>query len=175
DARADIYSLGCVLYECLVGSVPFVKEYDQAIVYSHQHDATPRASQLRPEIGEAIDDVIARATAKNPGDRYPSCRAMMDAAAQAFGLADSRPIRVATVISDQPPQATPPPAHAPWQTPPESQAAATPAPPAPAQPSWSGPPSWGPPPKRGWLTPALVALVALAMGAALASVLFLAT
>ena len=116
--------------------MPFVKEYDQAIVYSHQYEATPRASQLRPEIGEAIDDVIARATAKNPGDRYPVCRAMMDAAAQAFGLADSRPIRVATVISDQPaqatpppypstpPPATPPPAHAPRQTPPESQAAA---------------------------------------------------
>ena len=197
DARADIYSLGCVLYECLVGSVPFVKEYDQAIVYSHQHDATPRASQLRPELGEAIDDVIARATAKNPDDRYPSCRAMMDAAAAAFGLADSRPIRVATVISDQPAQATPqphpstpppstpppstpppstpPPAYVPWQTPPESQAAATPVPPPPAQPSWSGPPSWQPPPRRGWLTPALVAVVALAMGAALASVLFLAT
>ncbi|HKV69452.1 MAG TPA: serine/threonine-protein kinase, partial [Gaiellales bacterium] len=122
DARADIYSLGCVLYECLVGSVPFVKEYDQAIVYSHQHDATPRASQLRPELGEAIDDVIARATAKNPDDRYPSCRAMMDAAAQAFGLADSRPIRVATVISDQPAQTTPPPypSTAPPSTPPPS-------------------------------------------------------
>ncbi|HXD68417.1 MAG TPA: serine/threonine-protein kinase, partial [Gaiellales bacterium] len=191
DGRADIYSLGCVLYECLVGNVPFVKEYDQAIVYSHQHDATPRASQLRPELGEAIDDVIARATAKNPDDRYPSCRAMMDAAAQAFGLADSRPIRVATVISDQPAQATPrpypstpppstpppstpPPAYAPWQTPPESQAA-TPAPPPHAQPAWSGPPSWQPPPRRGWLTPALVALVALALGAALASIVFLAT
>src|SRR5690242_8750358 len=187
DRRADIYSLGCVLYECLVGNVPFVKEYDQAIVYSHQHDATPRVSQLRPELGEAIDQVIARATAKNPDDRYPSCRAMMDAAAEAFGLADSRPIRVATVISDHPAQAAPPaypstpppstapPAYAPWQTPPESQAAATPVPPPPAKPGWSGPPSWQPPPRRGWLTPALTALVALALGAALASVVFLAT
>jgi serine/threonine protein kinase len=187
DARADIYSLGCVLYECLVGSVPFVKEYDQAIVYSHQHDATPRVSQLRPELGEAIDQVIARATAKNPDDRYPSCRAMMDAAAEAFGLADSRPIRVATVISDHPAQTAPPaypstpppstapPAYAPWQTPPESQAAATPVPPPPAQSGWPGPPSWQPPPRRGWLTPALTALVALALGAALASVVFLAT
>jgi serine/threonine-protein kinase len=66
DARADIYSLGCVLYECLVGSVPFVKEYEQAIVYSHQHDATPRPSALRPDLPEAIDYVIARATAKTP-------------------------------------------------------------------------------------------------------------
>ncbi len=183
DARADIYSLGCVLYECLVGSVPFVKEYEQAIVYSHQHDATPRPSQLRPDLGEGIDHVIARATAKSPDDRYPTCRAMMDAAAEAFGLADSRPLRVATVISNQipqatpppypstpppstPPPATPPPAYVPWEMPPESQAAAAPVPPS--------PPSQ-PPPQRGWLTPALVALVALTMGAALASVVFLAT
>jgi serine/threonine protein kinase len=197
DARADIYSLGCVLYECLVGSVPFVKEYDQAIVYSHQHDATPRASQLRPELGEAIDHVIARATAKNPDERYPSCRAMMDAAAEAFGLADSRPIRVATVISDQPAQATPPPyastpppstpppstpppstpppAYVPWQTPPESA-------PAPAA---SAPPPTSPPSstqersfaqqKRSWLTSVLVAAIALALGVAIASVVFLAT
>ena len=196
DGRADIYSMGCVLYECLVGSVPFVKEYEQAIVYSHQYEAAPRASELRTDLPEAIDHVIARATAKSPGDRYPTCRAMIDAAAEAFGLADSRPIRVATVISDHPSQSTPPPypstpppstpppstpppstpppstpppptpppAYVPPPTPPESPA---PAPPA-AQQSW-------PPQQRGWLTPVLIAAVALAMGAALASVVFLAT
>src|SRR6185437_3063847 len=183
DARADIYSLGCVLYECLVGSVPFVKEYDQAIVYSHQHDATPRVSQLRPELGEAIDQVIARATAKNPDDRYPSCRAMMDAAAEAFGLADSRPIRVATVISDlsppptPPPAATPPPSYPAWQTPPGSTAApaaSAPPPPPASQPSWGQERPW-PQQQRTWLTSVVVAAVALALGAALATVAFLAT
>jgi serine/threonine protein kinase len=191
DGRADIYSMGCVLYECLVGSVPFVKEYEQAIVYSHQYEAAPRASELRNDLPEAIDHVIARATAKNPDERYPTCRAMMDAAAEAFGLADSRPIRVATVISEQapqstpppysstpppstpppstpPPAATPPPAYVPPQTPPESPAA-----PAPAAQQSS--PQQSSPPQRGWLTPVLIAAVALAMGAALASVVFLAT
>jgi serine/threonine protein kinase len=196
DARADIYSLGCVLYECLVGSVPFVKEYDQAVVYSHQHDATPRPSALRPDLPEAIDHVVARATAKNPGDRYPNCRAIIDAAAEAFGLADSRPIRVATVISNVSPQATPPPypstpppstpppaappppSYPAWQTPPGSTAApaaSAPAPPPPpSQPSWTGERPW-PQQQRSWLTSVLVAAVALALGAALAAVAFLAT
>jgi serine/threonine protein kinase len=195
DGRADIYSMGCVLYECLVGSVPFVKEYEQAIVYSHQHDATPRPSALRPDLPEAIDDVIARATAKNPGDRYPTCRAMMDAAAAAFGLADSRPIRVATVISDHSPQApaplhpstpppstpppstpppsTPPPSYPAWQAPPGSTAAPAASAP-PAQPAWTGERPW-PQQQRTWLTSVLVAAIALALGAALATVAFLAT
>jgi serine/threonine protein kinase len=200
DARADIYSLGCVLYECLVGSVPFVKEYEQAIVYSHQHDATPRPSALRPDLPEAIDHVIARATAKNPDDRYPSCRAMMDAAAEAFGLADSRPIRVATVISDlspqptpapypstpppstpppstPPPAATPPPSYPAWQTPPGSTvapAASASSPPPPSQPGWGQERPW-PQQQRSWLTSVLVAAIALLLGAALATVAFLAT
>ncbi|HEX5559005.1 MAG TPA: serine/threonine-protein kinase [Gaiellales bacterium] len=199
DGRADIYSLGCVLYECLVGSVPFVKEYEQAIVYSHQYDATPRPSALRPDLPEAIDHVIARATAKNPDDRYPSCRAMMEAAAAAFGLADSRPIRVATVISDlsppstpppyhstpppstpppstPPPAATPPPSHPGWQTPPGSTAApaASAPPPQPSQPAWGQERPW-PRQQRAWLTSVLVAAIALILGAALATVAFLAT
>jgi serine/threonine protein kinase len=205
DGRADIYSLGCVLYECLVGSVPFVKEYEQAIVYSHQHDATPRPSALRPDLPEAIDHVIAQATAKNPDDRYPSCRAMMDAAAEAFGLADSRPIRVATVISNlspqptpppypstpppstpppstpppstPPPAATPPPSYPAWQTPPGSTAApaaSAPPPPPASQPSWGQERPW-PQQQRTWLTSVVVAAVALALGAALATVAFLAT
>jgi len=189
DARADIYSLGCVLYECLVGSVPFVKEYEQAIVYSHQHDPTPRPSQLRPDLGEAIDHVIARATAKNPDDRYPTCRAMMDATAEAFGLADSRPLRVATVISDHPQQAPPPPhpstpppstpppsttppAYVPWDTPPGSPPPSTP---VPAQHAAAPPQQPWPQQRRTWLTSVLIATMALALGVAIASAVFLAT
>ena len=70
DGRADIYSLGCVLYECLVGRVPFNKDYEQAIVYSHQYEAPVRPSEVCADLPETIDAVIARATAKNPDDRY---------------------------------------------------------------------------------------------------------
>jgi serine/threonine protein kinase len=204
DGRADIYSLGCVLYECLVGRVPFVKEYEQAIVYSHQHEAPIRPSELRPELPEAIDWVIARATAKNPEERYSTCRELMDDAAAAFGLSDPRPVRVATVISEKPPLAsltplpltppsTPPPSTPPPSTPPPSTPSWTSAPQTPApvaarpalaaapqqpQPGYGGgPPSgWSPQqPQRPWLVPLLAAAAALFLGAAAASIAFLAT
>lgn len=209
DGRADIYSMGCVLYECLLGRVPFVKEYEQAIVYSHQHDTPIRPTALRPDLPEAIDFVIARATAKNPDERYPTCRAMMDATADAFGLGDHRPVRVATVISEQPPMSsptplpstpppssatpppssTPPPSPTPSWTPPETAEPAAAAQPLvshehPSQEGHGGgggeqPPGWPPqtraPQQRTWLTPLLIAAAALALGAAFASVAFLAT
>ena len=163
DGRADIYSLGCVLYECLVGRVPFNKDYEQAIVYSHQHEAPARPSEVCSDLPETIDAVIARATAKSPDDRYGSCRELIDAAAEAFGLGDQRHIRVATVISDQP---------QPARSTPESSWGATPPPPTP--PPAPPPPSWGPQ-RRSWLTPVLAGLGALIVGAALASTAFLAT
>jgi len=74
DGRADVYSLGCVLYECLTGRVPFVKDIDAAVIWAHVQEPPMPPSALRPELPGAIDEVIARALAKDPGDRYPTCR-----------------------------------------------------------------------------------------------------
>jgi serine/threonine protein kinase len=80
DGRADIYSLGCVLYECLTGRVPFKKEIDAAVLWAHVEELPPAPSGIRPELTQAVDDVIFRAVAKDPDDRYPTCRDFVAAA-----------------------------------------------------------------------------------------------
>jgi tRNA A-37 threonylcarbamoyl transferase component Bud32 len=80
DGRADVYSLGCVFYECLVGQPPFRRDSDLAVVFAHLEAEAPAPSALRTELPAALDAVIARALAKEPEQRYPSCREFARAA-----------------------------------------------------------------------------------------------
>ena len=80
DGRADVYSLGCVLYECLVGQPPFRRDSDIAVVFAHLETEPPAPSAERPELPAALDAVIARALENEPEQRYPSCRAFVGAA-----------------------------------------------------------------------------------------------
>ena len=82
---ADQYSLGCVLYECLTGRVPFEKDLDAAIIWAHVEEAPTMPTVIRPDLPPAIDDVFARVLAKRPGDRYESCKEFMTAAREALG------------------------------------------------------------------------------------------
>ena len=70
DGRADIYSLGCVLYECLVGVPPFRKDTEVATLYAHLEDVPPMLSAKRPELPRELDATIAKAMAKKPDDRF---------------------------------------------------------------------------------------------------------
>ena len=69
----DIYALGCVLYECLTGQLPFHRDDDAALLWAHLVEAPPPVSGVRPDLPAAVDDVVARAMAKAPEDRYASC------------------------------------------------------------------------------------------------------
>lgn len=86
DHRADVYSLACVLYEALTGEVPYPKARDVEVLYGHIQDPPPRLSEKRPDVPEALTEVIEKAMAKDPDERYPSASALMDAAREAAGL-----------------------------------------------------------------------------------------
>ena len=87
DHRADIYSLGCFLFECLTGEAPFARDSRLAVVWAHLEEEPPSASERRPELPEAIDPVLRTAMAKDPEARYATCEALVAAAEDALGLA----------------------------------------------------------------------------------------
>jgi serine/threonine-protein kinase len=70
DARADVYSLGCVVYECLTATIPFERDTQAAMMYAHLTEPPPRPSARRPDLPAAADGVVARAMAKRRDDRY---------------------------------------------------------------------------------------------------------
>ena len=86
DGRADIYALGCLLFESLTGSLPFTGATDVAVVYAHLEQPPPRATDRRPSLPPAVDDVLARAMAKDPGDRHPTCGDLVEEVRHALGL-----------------------------------------------------------------------------------------
>ncbi len=93
DGRTDVYSLGCLLYECLTGEPPFVSGSRLAMAWAHLEEEPPSASGRRPELPDAIDAVIRKAMAKEPGDRYPTCTALIAAAEGALGLRRPQTLR----------------------------------------------------------------------------------
>ena len=83
-ASTDIYALGCVLYECLTGSPPFSKDSEVALLFAHLNEPPPRPTKARPDLPGAIDDVVAKALAKSPEERYRTCGELMAAARAAL-------------------------------------------------------------------------------------------
>jgi serine/threonine protein kinase len=88
DGRADVYSLGCLLYECLTGEVPLPRDSELAALWAHVHEQPAKASERNRDLPPAIDRVVATALAKEPGDRYSTCVELVEAARDALGLRD---------------------------------------------------------------------------------------
>jgi serine/threonine protein kinase len=86
DGRADVYSLGCVLYEMLTGEVAYPKDGDIAKLWAHISNPPPQPSAARPDLVPAFDEVVAKATAKDPDDRYATAGEMAEAAREAIAL-----------------------------------------------------------------------------------------
>jgi hypothetical protein len=85
DARTDVYALGCVLYECLTGTVPYQRDDDAALLWAHLVEAPPSLLSYRPELPAGLDVVIATAMAKAPDDRYASCHELAAAVLDLVG------------------------------------------------------------------------------------------
>ncbi len=108
DGRSDQYALGCLLYEALTGEPPFKGEV-QAIIGAHLTREPPKATALVPTLPPAIDDVIARAMAKEPADRFDSCGELGAKAMQALRAAAPDGTIVTGNLVGIPPTPPPPP------------------------------------------------------------------
>jgi serine/threonine-protein kinase len=87
DARADVYALGCMLYESLTGRVPFSRDDDAAILWAHLVETPPPVTALRGEVAPAVDAVVGRAMAKVPEERYNSCHELITELEEALQVA----------------------------------------------------------------------------------------
>ncbi len=83
-ARSDVYSLCCVLHECLTGDVPFSRPTEPGVLLAHLTEPPPTVSDRHPDLPASIDAVIARGMAKDPDARYPSAGELIVDARRAF-------------------------------------------------------------------------------------------
>src|SRR5919109_4545143 len=89
DQRSDIYSLGIILYEMVTGSVPFVAETPLAVLFKHISDPLPPPSSVKPDVSPAIEQVILKALAKNPEDRFATAAEFLAAWKRALETKDT--------------------------------------------------------------------------------------
>lgn len=78
DGRTDIYALGIITYEMLMGTLPFQAETPFAMMYKHFDEQPPQPRAINPDLPEPLEQVVLRAMAKSPNDRYPSAKQLAD-------------------------------------------------------------------------------------------------
>lgn len=101
DRRADIYSLGCVVYECIAGVTPFPRDTEVATLYAHVQEPPPAAGERRPDLPPRVDAVVARTLAKRPDDRYATCGQFLEDLATALDVIPATgPVELPPVIAE---------------------------------------------------------------------------
>jgi serine/threonine-protein kinase len=117
DRRTDVYALGCILYECLTGEVPFDRDSDAAVMWAHLKEEPPSIRDRSRAAPPGIDDVITTAMSKSPDDRFPTCAALVTALRAEMGgvvrTADSRRATGAAQTVPRPRPVAPEPKRAP--------------------------------------------------------------
>src|SRR6202012_4778519 len=97
DARSDVYSTGCLLYELLTGQPPFQGDSPVAVAYQHVRENATAPSTLNAAVPPAVDSIVMKALAKNPLNRYQSAGEMR--ADMQLALAE-RPVQAEAVLTD---------------------------------------------------------------------------
>ena len=91
DGRSDQYGLACLAFRSLTGQVPYPRTGTAAVIYAHLAADPPRPGRHRPDLPAAVDDAVARATAKHPDHRFPTCAAFIAALLAAVAPPRPRP------------------------------------------------------------------------------------
>jgi predicted Ser/Thr protein kinase len=86
DQRADVYSLGCLLFECLTGHAPYPRDIEVGVLWAHVQTPPPSVAEERPELPPEVDDVLALAMAKDPAERTAAAGEVAAGFRSALGL-----------------------------------------------------------------------------------------
>ena len=171
DARVDIYSLACVLYECLTGEPPFAADTMPRLMMAHLHTPPPRPSIARPDVPEPLDEVIATGMAKDPDQRYATTVELTDAAHDAITTPLAPP--APTLFADATRPAPAPAARKQLAEPPQPATHQRPPgwpPVPPPRPADRPPPDTRIPPRRQWWLRVGIAAVLLTVAVIVAAI-----
>jgi beta-lactam-binding protein with PASTA domain/predicted Ser/Thr protein kinase len=97
DARSDVYSTGCLLYELLTGHPPFTGDSPVAVAYQHVRETARPPSSANPDVPPALDAIVMKALAKNPANRYQTAAEMR---ADLIRSIQGRPVSAEPIMSD---------------------------------------------------------------------------
>ncbi len=167
DRRADVYALGCVLYETLTGAPTYEKDSEVALMYAHLLEPPPQVTHKRPDLSPEIDAVVAKAMAKSPDDRYATAtefaaamrKALIGTETRRTQQSDQTRVPETVLTAGAVSTAAAPPAEPP---PPAAQPA-----PLPAEPDGGGPK------RKKWLLPVAIILLLLIAGGIVGGILAL--